>query len=138
MAPTKRGTRKVGKTKAVCDIISATRQLSWTAVKLTSHAHGMHGPSPDTDRYLVAGAQSAMLLHPDDDLPAASSLIVESNAVLARLTPDLFVFVTDSSNTEWKQSARDVIDRADIVVDREISAARLAEIAQRVTAKSQT
>lgn len=126
--------RKVGKTKAVCDIIGATKSVGWVAAKLTAHTHETPGGSgtTDTDRYLVAGAREALLLPSAADLPAATNLIIESNAAVEHLTPDLFVFVTDDRSPEWKDSARRVFNRADIVVNREIPPDTLRQIAARL------
>lgn len=33
--------RNIGKTKAVCDILAATAELGWTAVKMTRFGHGL-------------------------------------------------------------------------------------------------
>jgi hypothetical protein len=121
--------RKVGKTTVMCRIISATKELGWTAVKLTSHRHGgSRAHQGDTERYMEAGAARGALIHSPDDLPGAANLIIESNAVLDTLTPDLFVFVVDPSNPQWKDSARRVFPRADIVVDGGISDGRIDEI----------
>jgi hypothetical protein len=109
---------------------SSTSELEWTAVKISPHAH--EPPSPgqvtDTERYRNAGAAHAQLIHSAADLPAALNLIVESNTILDEITPDLFVFVTDSAATEWKPSARRTFHLADVVVDREISGYTLRQI----------
>jgi hypothetical protein len=127
--------RKVGKTRAMCDIIAATRELAWTAAKISAHGHGAPEPGhlTDTERYLAAGAAEAMLLHSPAELPTARNLIIESNAAMDALKPDLFVFVTDSTSPEWKESARFVRRRADIQVDRRIDAATLRRIADKLS-----
>lgn len=124
--------RKVGKTTAVCEIIAATREAQWTAVKITADAHGadltqpvIHeeinpGPDTDTARYLAAGAARALWIrarHAADlarVLPQTGNIIYESNAITEVLTPDLFVFIQGKG---WKESAAS-IDRADYIVDR--------------------
>jgi hypothetical protein len=121
--------RKVGKTTVMCEIIRATKELGWTAVKLTPHPHaesGNHGG--DTARYIEAGAARAELIQSSDELPRADNLIVESNAVLDNLTPDIFVFVVDPANPEWKDSARRVFPRADFVVERALPDGRIRQI----------
>ena len=94
--------RNAGKTTVICEIIAATREAQWTAIKITSHEHE---PSPhgDTGRYLAAGAARAFIV--DHYLPGMGdgNLIVESNSILDLLTPDLFVFVDGGG--EWKPSA---------------------------------
>ncbi len=112
--------RKCGKTRAVCDIISATRDARWTAVKITSHQHDPK-PRGDTERYLEAGADCALLLESVADLPQAPCLIIESNAAAEALKPDFFVFVTDPDIPEWKESALRVLPRAHAVVERTVN-----------------
>jgi hypothetical protein len=112
--------RKAGKTRAMCDIIAATRDVRWTAVKISPHEHHATGAG-DTQRYLGAGAAAACLITPGEPLPAAANLIVESNAVMETLRPDLFVFVADDDRSEWKDSARRVFPLADIVVQGRIT-----------------
>lgn len=119
----------------MCDIISATKSLGWVAVKLTDHRHDAAGPghATDTDRYLAAGAREALLLHSTADIPDATNRIIESNAVLGNLKPDLFVFVIDPENAEWKQSAVDVVARADIVIEREFGPDTLRRVVERLS-----
>lgn len=125
--------RKVGKTRAACDIISATREACWTAVKISPHTHDS-SPGGDTQRYLEAGACAAYLLAPGDELPAAPNLLIESNSVLDTLTPDLFLFVLDPDQTEWKESAARVAARADLVVERRIDEDILRLVREKLTA----
>jgi molybdopterin-guanine dinucleotide biosynthesis protein len=94
--------RNAGKTTVICEIIAATREAQWTALKISSHEHE---PSDygDTERYLEAGAARASIV---DEYRAETSdrnIIVESNSVMDTLTPDLFVFVDGGG--EWKPSA---------------------------------
>jgi hypothetical protein len=110
--------RKVGKTRAVCDIVSATSEARWTAVKISRHQHGSR-TGGDTQRYLDAGAAAAYLIGSGEELPAAGNLIIESNAV--PVEADLFVFVTDPELGEWKESATQAVRRADIVVSGHIT-----------------
>lgn len=101
-------TRNVGKTQAVCDIIAATREAGWIAVKITPHAHEAAPDSEhDTGRYLAAGAVEAHLIHgrPPVELPNGRNRIIESNAILDQLDPDLLFFLVDPENDEWKISA---------------------------------
>jgi hypothetical protein len=132
--------RKAGKTRAVCDIIRATVEAQWTAIKITSHGHGIDLNQPtvheeavannetDTGRYLCAGAVRAVWLRARfEDLRHAlqdrleGNIIIESNTVLDILEPDLFVFITDSGITEWKESAQRRFPAESITVDRVIS-----------------
>src|ERR1700733_3773852 len=76
------GGRGAGKTALVCGLVRALPDISWTAVKITSHEHGHeHGqdnPTPiweetapgegsDTARYLAAGACRALLVTAGED-----------------------------------------------------------------------
>jgi hypothetical protein len=100
--------RKVGKTRAVCDIISGTQHAGWIAIKITPHAHAPdRDRDTDTDRYLAAGAAEAHLLtgRPPIQLPAGGNRIIESNSILDQLTPDLFFLIEDPSDPDWKPSA---------------------------------
>lgn len=100
--------KKVGKTAVACQIIAATREACWIAIKITSH---WHGASPreeqevsvlhDTGRFLAAGAHRSFLicasgseiaLHLQDIPPG--NWIIESNSAAAALHPDITLFVT--------------------------------------------
>jgi hypothetical protein len=104
----------VGKTTVACEIIAATREAEWTAIKITPHAHerSLYG---DTERYLEAGAAKALLIGGNEtlELPKGNTLI-ESNSILDLIDPDLFVFV--DSGGEWKCSASRVAGKAQCVV----------------------
>ena len=93
-----------------CEIIDATREAGWTAIKITPHAHepGWYG---DTERFVEAGASKAFLVGGNDllDIPAGNVLI-ESNSILDVIQPDLFVFVNGGG--EWKCSAARVAGKA--------------------------
>ncbi len=108
--------RKVGKTKAMCALIDATRELGWTAVKISPHNHPAT-QGGDTERYLDAGAVKAFLLQSTDALPESKYLMIESNAVMEWLQPDLMLFVADPANPEWKPGARHLLLQAQAVID---------------------
>ena len=109
----------------MCALIAATREMEWTAMKISPHAHEA-SPFGDTERYLAAGAKRAMLLVVADHLPDADNLIIESNAILDRLKPDLLFFVT-GGNSEIKPSAEGLLERAQSVIGPE--GVTLADIA---------
>ena len=50
------------------------------------------------------------------ELSAADNAIIESNSVIRFLRPDLYVTVLDPANADFKVSARDYLDRADVVL----------------------
>jgi len=67
------GGRGAGKTALVCGLMRALPEIKWTAVKITTHEHGMTAPiweettpgeTTDTARYLAAGARRALLVTP--------------------------------------------------------------------------
>jgi hypothetical protein len=139
--------RKVGKTRAVCDIIRAVPDGRWSAVKVTSHGHGAEISDPvvseetkasgdsDTGRYLEAGAVRALWIrarpeHLSRELPLEGNLIVESNAAAEVLTPDLFVFVADTG-ADSKPSA-ECASRADFIVDRFVTPEVIAAVKHRL------
>jgi hypothetical protein len=76
------GGRGAGKTALVCGLMRALPDISWTAVKITSHEHGHEqgqdkttpiweetapGDGTDTARYLAAGACRALLVTAGED-----------------------------------------------------------------------
>ena len=118
--------RKVGKTTVACEIIAATREANWTAIKITPHTHN---PSVrgDTGRYLEAGATKALLVGGNDVLTLPTgNILIESNSVLDVIEPDLFVFVDGGG--EWKCSATRAIGKAEYVVQGHATAAVLRRV----------
>ena len=107
--------RKVGKTTVMCEIIGATREAGWTALKISPHDH-QPGHVGDTERYIAAGAVKSQLVnHSSACNSFHGNLIIESNAILDVMTPDIFVFVAGSG--EWKASAVKHAAEADFTVD---------------------
>ncbi len=104
-----------------CDC--ATGDHSWAI----SEEHDRSGES-DTSRFLLAGAKQALWVRPEQGrlaevMPAlrnriegAANVIVESNSVLKFLRPDLYLTVLDPSTADFKNSAREFLDRADAVI----------------------
>ena len=82
----------------------------------------------DTSRFLVAGAQRALWVRTEQGRLAeampelrsrigdAGNVIIESNSVLKFLRPDLYLTVLDPANADFKNSAREFLDRADAVI----------------------
>jgi hypothetical protein len=127
--------RGVGKTALMCELIAAFPAIHWTAVKITSHAHGKLGPvweesvsgkGTDTARYLAAGAKRALLVTAHDGalpinellnaLENDANVIFESNSVLGQWKVDLCIAVIGSSKAERKQSFVPFLERADAFV----------------------
>jgi len=82
----------------------------------------------DTSRFLVAGAARSLWVRtkqgwlaeamPDirSRLGDATNIIIESNSVLKFLRPDLYIPVLDFNTADFKDSAREFLDRADAVI----------------------
>jgi hypothetical protein len=112
---------------AACDC--ATADHSWAI----SEERDRTGES-DTSRFLVAGALHALWVRTEqgrlaEAMPAlrrrlqgARNVIIESNSVLKFLRPDLYLTVLDPSTADFKNSAREFLDRADAVILHEASA----------------
>ena len=82
----------------------------------------------DTSRFLVAGAQRSLWVRTKqgwlaEAMPAlrariagAGNVIIESNSVMRFLRPDLYVSVVNFDQSDFKDSAREFLDRADAVL----------------------
>ncbi|MFB3812549.1 MAG: hypothetical protein ACE14L_00435 [Terriglobales bacterium] len=82
----------------------------------------------DTSRFLVAGAERSLWVRTRQgflaeamprlrrELERAQDVIIESNSVMRFLRPDLYLTVLDPANSDFKQSAREYLDRADAVI----------------------
>jgi hypothetical protein len=104
-----------------CDC--ATGDHSWAI----SEERDRSGES-DTSRFLVAGAVRALWVRTEqgrlaEAMPAlrqrlkgAGNVIVESNSILKFVRPDLYLTVLDPATADFKNSAREFLDRADAVV----------------------
>jgi len=136
-------------------LISALREFSWTAVKITQYGHGICSASggecdcatadhswaiseehvrsgeSDTSRFLLAGARRALWVRTEQGRLAeampelrkriadAGNVILESNSVLKFLRPDLYLTVLDPATADFKNSAREFLDRANAVIVHE-------------------
>jgi len=109
-----------------CDC--ATADHSWAISEETDRA----GES-DSSRFLSAGAVRALWIRTEqgrlaEAMPAfrekianAANVIIESNSVLRFLRPDLYMTVLDPAAADFKNSAREFLDRADAVIMHESS-----------------
>ena len=82
----------------------------------------------DTSRFLVAGAKRSLWVRtrqgrlgdamPDIErkIAGAENVIMESNSVIRFLRPDLYLTVLDADTEDFKDSAREFLDRADAVI----------------------
>jgi hypothetical protein len=104
-----------------CDC--ATGDHSWAI----SEEHSRSGES-DTSRFLVAGAVRALWVRTEqgrlaeamptlrERFEGVANVIIESNSVLKFLRPDLYLTVLDPATADFKNSAREFLDRADAVI----------------------
>jgi hypothetical protein len=131
------GGRGAGKTALICGIMRALPECRWTAVKITSHAHGhsepvfeetVTGERNDTGRYLAAGARRALLVTAHEsgletivkkiceDRAQPAHVIFESNSVLRYVRPDLCLVVSSNPRGGQKPSFEMVERCADATV----------------------
>jgi hypothetical protein len=105
----------------------------------------------DTSRFLVAGAQHSIWVRTrqgmlGEALPAierriagAENVIMESNSIIRFLHPDLYLTVLDTATADFKDSAREFLDRADGIIlhrngaDPEWDSVSLKNVADRPT-----
>ena len=104
-----------------CDC--ATGDHSWAI----SEERDRSGES-DTSRFLVAGAVQSLWVRTEQGrlaeamptlrhrLEGARNVIIESNSVLKFVRPDLYLTVLDPSTKDFKNSAREFLDRAGAVI----------------------
>lgn len=119
--------RKIGKTCLVEELIRATPEARWTALKI-AHRHAGLATHGDTERYLSAGAARSQLLEIEpgglrlavpairEILATSPNVICESNSILEFFRPDLYLFISDPADPEMKDSARRFASRADLVL----------------------
>jgi molybdopterin-guanine dinucleotide biosynthesis protein len=84
----------------------------------------------DTSRFLVAGADRVLWVRTQQGMLAeamprvraemakAENVILESNSVMRFLRPTIYVAVLDPSRGDFKDSAREFLDRADAILLR--------------------
>ena len=101
----------------------ASGDHSWAVTQ----EHDRSGES-DTSRFLLAGASRVYWArteqgHLAEAMPtlrhriaSARNVIIESNSVVKFLRPDLYLTVLDPSQQDFKNSAREFLDRADAVI----------------------
>jgi hypothetical protein len=104
-----------------CDC--ATDDHSWAI----SEEKDRRGES-DTSRFLVAGAARALWVRTEQgrlaeampalrkQLDGLRNVVMESNSVLKFMRPDLYLTVLDPSTEDFKNSAREFLDRASAVI----------------------
>src|ERR1700722_4230142 len=93
---------------------------------LTEETNG--GGRADTCRFLAAGAQRSLWLRArqgqigtalpllNRKLHGSEWVIIESNSIVEHLDPLLYLVVLDTSQSDFKLSARHALNRADVLV----------------------
>src|ERR1043165_5760482 len=96
------------------------------------HFRALSGES-DTSRFLVAGARRSLWVRtrqgrlgeamPDIErkIAGAENVIMESNSVIRFLRPDLYLTVLDAETEDFKDSAREFLERADAVILHQVN-----------------
>lgn len=105
----------------VCDC--ATGDHSWAITEERDRS----GES-DTSRFLLAGAARVFWVRSEQGrlaeamptlrqrLKEGGNVIIESNSVLKFLRPELYLTILDPETADFKNSAREFLDRADAVI----------------------
>jgi hypothetical protein len=105
----------------LCDC--ATDDHSWAV----SEERDRSGES-DSSRFLVAGAKRSLWVRTRqgflaeamprlrEELARAENAIVESNSIIKFVRPDLYITVLDPATPDFKLSAQNFLDRADLIV----------------------
>jgi hypothetical protein len=121
---------------AACDC--ATGDHSW-AVSQELNRDG----NSDTSRFLAAGAERVWWVRTEqgrlaeampkvrEKLGVAVNAIVESNSILKFLRPDLYMTVLDPSTADFKNSAREFLDRATAVILHEKNGSTWKEVSMK-------
>jgi hypothetical protein len=105
----------------VCDCASGDH--SWAITEEADRS----GES-DTSRFLIAGARRALWVRTEQgrlaeampslrrQIESAQNVIIESNSVMKFLRPDLYLTVLQPATADFKDSAREFLDRANAVI----------------------
>lgn len=106
-----------------CDCALVDTEHTWSI-----SAEADRSGKRDSSRFLVAGAKRSIWVRTRHGLLAeampalreqitgAGNVILESNSVLRFLRPDLYISVLDPATADFKDSAREYLDRADAIV----------------------
>jgi hypothetical protein len=106
-----------------CDCALNEKEHSWSLDEESDRSG-----QTDTSRFLVAGAKRALWVRTKQGmlaeampavrsaLASAENVIIESNSVLRFLRPDLYLSVLDLQTADFKDSAREFLDRADCII----------------------
>lgn len=110
-------------TAEACGCALNDDEHSWSVEEETDRSGG-----PDTSRFLLAGAHRVYWARTKQGrlanamprlkqlLSEAQNTIIESNSVMKFLQPDLYLSILDLANPDFKDSAREFLDRADAII----------------------
>jgi hypothetical protein len=113
-------------TSETCDCALNETEHAWSVDEELSRAG-----DTDTSRFLVAGAKQVWWVRTKQGQLAlamprvreilcdAKNTIIESNSVIKFFKPDLYIQVLDPETADFKDSAREFLDRADALVMHE-------------------
>jgi hypothetical protein len=105
----------------LCDC--ATDDHSWAVTQERDRSG-----NSDSSRFLVAGAKRSLWVRTRqgflaeamprvrEELGKAENAIIESNSIIRFVRPDLYIPVLDPATADFKLSAQDFLDRADLIV----------------------
>lgn len=139
--------RSVGKTSVVAGLISAMRELDWTALKITQYGHGIcsaNGKSchcatadhmwavteerdrsgdSDSSRYLVAGASQSWWVrtqqgHLDEAMPRVNQILAQAKNTIIESNSVLGYIKPDLYLTVLDPSTKDFKQSAEKFLDR--------------------
>jgi hypothetical protein len=134
--------RNVGKTSVAAGLIRTFRGYPWTAIKISSHWHTDSNADEicaiseesdpdgfsDSSRFLAAGAARSFWIRIREGkmkesiprlLPILQSspfVMIESSGILRYVQPDFYIMVVRYDVADFKESARETLDRAHAIV----------------------
>jgi hypothetical protein len=113
-------------TSEPCDCALNETEHAWSVDEETSLAG-----DTDTSRFLAAGAERVWWVRTKQGqlalamprireiLSGAENAIIESNSIVKFIRPDLYIQVLDPATADFKDSAREFLDRTDALVMHE-------------------
>lgn len=113
-------------TSEPCDCALSESEHAWSVDEEASRAD-----DTDTSRFLVAGARQVFWVRTKQGqlalamprvrevLASAGNVIIESNSVIRFVRPDAYLSVLDPATEDFKDSAREFLDRADALIVHE-------------------
>jgi hypothetical protein len=109
-----------------CDCALVDTLHAWSITE-----EGDRSGETDTSRFLVSGAKRSLWVRtkqgmlaeamPDvrEELRQSENAIIESNSIMKFIRPDIYISVLDFGTKDFKDSAREFLDRANAVIIHE-------------------